>query len=275
LLHENYSAAAQSADFKAAPGRAADEISHWIDANTNHKIPKGLEPGQLTPDTRLVLCDAIYFKGKWQHQFKDKDTKPEPFYVTTNETVTVPMMHQSAEFKHAHSQDDSVEMLELPYSGLDLSMVILMPTKHGPDGDQNDVFALEQKLTAGNLHMWLAELDQSPPDKTLVALPRFTTRSSFNLANDLKALGMSSAFNGTADFSGMDGTKNLYLSDVIHQTFIEVNEAGTEAAAVTVVLAKTKAMREFISVDHPFIFLIRDNGSGSILFLGRIIDPTK
>ena len=276
-VRENYSAEAKSVDFKNASGAAADEINRWIDEQTNHKIKSGIGAAQLTPDTRLALCNAIYFKGKWLHPFKEKDTKPSPFNVTTNEAVTVPMMWQSEPCKHAMTEDYSVEMLELPYSGQDLSMVILLPgrVEYVPDAEHNDVHDLEQKLTAENLRAWLEKLDAKNPHKTSVGLPRFTTTSSFNLVNELKALGMTSAFDGTADFSGMDGTTNLFLSDVFHKTFVEVNEAGTEAAAVSIVLAKTKGMNDHFVVDHPFVFLIRENGSGSILFLGRIIDPTK
>jgi serpin B len=276
-VRENYAAEARPVDFKNSPGAAADEINRWIDAQTQHKIPGGIAPGLLTPDTRLALCDAIYFKGKWLNQFKKKDTQPSSFQVTTNESVTVPMMWQSARFKHAMTEDYSVEMLELPYSGQDLSMVILLPgrVEYVPDAEHNDVHDLEKKLTAENLRAWLAKLDERSPHKTSVRLPRFTTSSSFNLAKELKELGMTSAFANTADFSGMDGTKNLYLSDVFHKAFVEVNEAGTEAAAMTLGLAKAKGQDDRFIVDHPFIFLIRENGSGSILFLGRIIDPTK
>ncbi len=276
-VRENYSAEARSVDFKNSPGAAADEINRWIDAKTNHKIPGGIAPKQITPDMGLVLCDAIYFKGKWLNQFKRKDTKPSEFQVATNETVTVPMMWQSAQFKHAMTEDYSVEMLELPYAGQDLSMVILLPwqDKYASEEDRHDISDLEQKLTPENLRDWLKMLDEKNPHKTSVRLPRFTTASRFNLAGELKSLGMKSAFSDTVDFSGMDGTKNLYLSDVFHQAFVEVNETGTEATAMTFVMVRTAGMDDRFIVDHPFIFLIRDNGSGSILFLGRIIDPTK
>jgi len=275
LVRENYSADAKAVDFKNSPGAAADEINHWVDAETSQKSPGGIEPGQLTRDTRMVLGDVIYFKGKWLKQFKGRDTRPAPFHIATNETVTVPMMYQQGEFKHAMTEDDSVELLELPYSGGDLSMVILLPTQYGPDNEDNTLVGLEPRLTSDNLRAWLAQLDHATPSKMSVWLPRFTTASSFNLVNDLKALGMTSAFDNTADFSGMDGTTNLFLSDVIHKTFVKVDEAGTEAAAVTLVLVKTKSMSGRFQVDHPFIFLIRENGSGSILFFGRIMDPTK
>jgi serpin B len=273
MVREDYFAEAQAVDFKQSPETAANEINRWVDAQTAHKIPGGLPLGALTKNTRLVLGDAIYFKGKWQHVFKKQDTQPAPFYISTNETVTVPMMFQTAPFRHAFSGDDSVELIELPYTGQDLSMIILLPTKYGPDGDQNDVYHLEQQLTADNLRAWLGALDQAYANETRVGLPRFTTKSSFNLVNDLKALGMTSAFDGTADFSGLDGTQNLFLSDVFHNTFVEVNEAGTEAAAAALVVAATKGGPSSFVVDRPFIFLIREHGSGTILFLGRIINP--
>ncbi len=277
LVRENYFAEAKPVDFQNGASAAADEINRWMDEKTNYKIPNGIGPEQLAPATRLALCDAIYFKGKWLYQFKRKDTKSATFQVATNETVTVPMMWQSARFKHAMTEDNSVEMLELPYIGQDLSMVILLPSRieYMPDAEHNDVHDLEPKLTAENLRTWLAKLDQAEPHKTSVRLPRFTTSSSFNLVTELKALGMNTAFDDTADFSGMDGTKNLYLSDVFHKAFVEVNETGTEAAAITVAMASMAGMDDRFIVDHPFIYLIRDNGSGSILFLGRIIDPTK
>jgi len=277
LIHSDYKADTRLVDFKTAPETARDEINSWVEKKTNGKIKDVVAPGQFTDYTRLVLCNAIYFKGKWQTQFKPNDTKPAPFHVTTNETVTVPMMYQHSEFKMALSDDYAVELLELPYSGKDLSMIILLPeVEFGlPDVEQPGLLGLEQKLTAENLHAWLAKLDQDNPHKTWVALPRFTTTQSFELADELKSLGMPSAFNDTANFFGMDGTTNLFISDVIHKAFVEVNEAGTEAAATTWVHVATKSMSGRFIVDHPFIFLIRENGSGTILFLGRIVDPTK
>lgn len=273
-VHENYSAEAKQVDFKNATG-SADEINRWIKLKTANRISAAIAPETLTPDTRLALCDVIYFKGKWQHQFKEKDTKPGDFQITTNESISVPMMWQKAPVKHATTDDYAVEMLELSYVGNDLSMVILLPGKYVADDEHNDIYDLGEKLTPENLRDWLKKLDEKNPHKTSILLPRFQTASSFELVDILKSLGMASAFSSAADFSGMDGTKNLYLSDVFHQAFVDVNETGTEAAAMTFALVKTKGMDDRFVVDHPFIFLIRDNGSGSILFLGRIIDPTK
>jgi len=277
LVHKYYDAEARHVDFKRSPQAASSEINQWVERKTKGKIKDVVEPGQFADLTQLVLCDAIYFKGKWLKQFKVSDTKPAPFHVTTNETVTVAMMYQHSEFKMAYSEDNTFELLELPYSGNDLSMIILLPdTMAGLlDIERSSLSELEQKLTPHNLRDWLAKLDQASPHKTWVALPRFTTTQSFELAKELKSMGMPSAFNDSANFSGMDGTTNLFVSDVVHKAFVEVNEAGTEAAATTLVLVKTKSMSGRFIVDHPFIFLIRENGSGTILFLGRIVDPTK
>ncbi len=278
VIHKFYGAEAREIDFDHSPQAAADEINGWVERKTDGKIRATVDPGQFTDLTRLVLCNAIYFKGKWQHQFKVSDTKPAPFLVTTNETVTVPMMYQKGHFKIAFSDDDSVKLLELPYSGTDLSMIILLPQLEYPTlyAEHPSLADFEQELTTDNLRTWLGKLDQASPHETWVALPRFTTEQSFDLVKPLKSLGMISAFDdNSANFLGMDGTTNLFISDVIHKSFVEVNESGTEAAAVNLVLVKTAGMADRFIVDHPFIFLIRDNGSGSILFLGRIIDPAR
>jgi serpin B len=156
-------------------------------------------------------------------------------------------------------------------------MVILLPQTEysSSDVDEAGLPDLEKNLTAENLRLWLSKLDQAGERETRVALPRFTTTQNFNLVPELKSLGLTLPFSDSANFAGMDGTTNLFVSDVMHKAFVEVNESGTQAAAVTLVIMKTKSMASRFIVDHPFIFMIRENGSGSILFLGRIIDPTK
>lgn len=279
LVRMNFQSEISQVDFKHSPSAASAQINQWVEKKTNGKIRNLLAPGQLTEGTRLVLSDAIYFKGKWVHPFKTADTKPADFKVSTNKTVTVQMMFQEAEFKMAQNEDYTAELLELPYSGRDLSMIILLPERDplrdSPGTEQGSLSELEQNLTVTNLDVWLAQLDGADPRKTSVGLPRFTTTQSYDLKNELKSLGMLSAFGYTANFSGMDGTKNLFISALLHKAYVEVNEAGTEAAAVTLGMAKAKSMTGRFIVDHPFIFLIRENGSGSILFLGRIMDPTE
>jgi len=267
----NYQAEARHVDFIHATSTARDEINHWVADKTMNKIEDVVAPGDLTGDTRLVLCNAIYFKGTWQHQFKVNDTEPAPFHLNKNETVTVPMMFQKSKFKVSLSEYNSTEILELPYSGSDLSMIILLPMSLE---ERDGLAELETKLTLGNMRGWLAQLDRTTPEEVSVGLPRFTTTQRYNLKPVLKSMGMVSTFDGTADFSGMDGTTNLFISDVLHKAFVGVDETGTEAAAATVVPATLGGPFPFI-VDHPFIFLIRENGSGSILFIGRIVDPTR
>jgi serine protease inhibitor len=280
-IQQDYHADARPVDFINAPDAAQNGINSWIERKTNGKIQDLAGAGQFTPLTRLVLCDAVYFKGKWQTQFNPNDTKPAPFYVSSNQTVTVPMMSLRSHFKIAHSTDGLIELLEMPYVGDDLSMIILLPNAEPEWGNSDDFHQptfsdLEKHFTAANLCSWLGQLDQKSPEKTDVLVPRFTTTQSFDLLNQLKSLGMVSAFDElTANFSGMDGTTNLYVSDILHKAYIEVNESGTEAAAATIGIVMARSMPERFIADHPFIFLIRDNGSGAILFLGRIIDPTK
>ena len=179
------------------------------------------------------------------------------------------MMRQKADFKMTHIEDPPLEVLEMPYYGKDLSMIIFLPKA------LEGLPELETQLTAKRLGSWLDTLNETTPNETWVFLPRFTTSQSFDLKPMLKSLGMRSAFERAADFSGMDGTKNLFISDVLHQAVVEVNEAGTEVAAATMIAVKTMSQSYHFNANHPFLFLIRDNGSGSILFLGRIVDPTK
>jgi serpin B len=250
---------------------AGREINAWVKRKTSGKIEHIIDPSALNNGTALVLCNAIYFKGKWTTEFNPKKTEPAPFHISTNasDTVTVPMMQQQSDCKMI-SADDVVELIELPYSGRDLSMIILLPQ------DVGGLDGLEQMLTTDNLRTWLQRLDGARPEKTSVLLPRFKFTREFDLVNSLKALGMRSLFNvHDANLSGMDPTDNLFVSDAVHKALVEVNEEGTEAAAATRVTVKMRGMnhnRSF-TADHPFIFLIRERGSGSILFLGRLVRP--
>jgi serpin B len=278
LVKKDYQAEAQSVDFAKAPEAARNDINSWVEKKTDGNIQDLVDAGEFTPLTRLVLCNAIYFKGKWQTQFDPANTRAAPFHVNVNQTVTVPMMSLKSRFKIARSDDGSLKLLEMPYVGDDLSMIILLPAADpGWElSDQSTLSGLEANLTPQNLQTWLATLDQAGSHEAAIFIPRFTTTQSFNLSEQLKSMGMPLAFDmDKADFSGMDGTRELSLSAVLHKAFVEVNEEGTEAAAATMVIVKTRGMPERFIVDHPFIFLIRDNASGAILFLGRMVDPTK
>jgi serpin B len=220
----------------------------------------------LSSATRLVLTNAIYFKGKWARQFEKELTRDGPFTLLDGQKIDVPMMRQTEEFRYMEAED--FQALEMPYVKDELSMIILLPKK--VDG----VVDFEKKLTNENLSRWLSELHKQ---KLVASIPRFKMAQQFGLADTLQAMGMTDAFSAQlADFSGMTGTRDLFISAVVHKAFVDVNEEGTEAAAATGVgMAMTAAPQRMpvFRADHPFIFLIRDNKSGSILFIGRVMKP--
>jgi serpin B len=267
LTKDDYGAGLNEVDFVGATEDARKTINAWVEKETRDKIKDLLPQGVLTTDTRLVLTNAIYFKGDWASQFKKDLTKEEPFAVAADKKVNAPLMHQKATFRYYDG--GSFQALEMPYAGKDLAMVVLLPKK--ADGLPD----LEKDLTADRLTGWVGKLNEAEVD---VALPKFKTTSQFSLKPTLSEMGMSQAFTNAADFSGMDGKKDLQITDVIHKAFVDVNEEGTEAAGATGVIVGLKSERaptpEF-RADHPFVFLIRDTRSGGVLFLGRVADPTK
>jgi len=266
LTRTHYGAGLNEVDFARAADAARKTINAWVEKQTRDKIRDLIKPGVLGSLTRLVLTNAIYFKGDWASQFKERSTRDEPFTMLDGKQVHVPIMNQTTEFRYMET--DSFQALEMPYVGEELSIVVFLPRK--TDG----LPAFEQSLSADNLTTWLSRLRKR---KVLVGFPRFKMTSSFELADVLKAMGMATAFTGAADFSGMTGGKDLHISNVIHKAFVEVNEEGTEAAAATaVVMRLTAALPEptpSFRADHPFLFLIRDNKTHSILFLGRVLNP--
>jgi len=247
------------------PETARGTINAWVEEKTENKIQELIPPGILDALTSLVLVNAIYFKGNWASQFDQSRTRDAPFWVTPDEPVQVPMMDQEHEFRYGES--DGLQILELPYAGDDLSMVVLLPRKI--DG----LPELEERLTVENLTRWTKNLR---PRGVQVFLPRFEITFPFRLDDTLKLMGMVDAFGGDSDFSGMDGTKLLYIGAVLHKAFVAVNEEGTEAAAATAVIMIAKCLPPpppVFRADHPFIFLIRENSTGSILFIGRVVNP--
>jgi len=217
----------------------------------------------------LVLVNAIYFKGDWINHFKTNNTADAPFFVTSDQPVQTKMMNLSANFGYGES--DKFQALELPYRGNDVSMVVLLPR------ETNSLPALENSLDQSHLADAIAQTRNRKVD---VFLPKFKLTQQFSLTGTLTAMGMTDAFSSRADFSGMDGAKDLFISDVIHKAYVDVNEQGTEAAAATAVTMMRSAMPRpqpapVFRADHPFLFLIRDTHSGSILFLGRVTNPAK
>jgi serpin B len=253
-------------DYEHAADAAAATINKWVEEKTHDKIKNIIPPGALNAMTRLVLVNAIYFKGKWMYQFRTVVTTLAPFHLISGGKVKASMMRQSREFDYALA--DGVQLLELPYVGGELSMLVLLP------GKADGLNELEQKLTAAKLNEWTQRLREREVN---AFLPKFKMTVQFELSHVLAALGMKDAFNGAADFSGMDGQRDLFISAILHKAFVDVNEEGTEAAAATAVIMETMAMMEpppTFSADHPFLFLIRERRTGSILFMGRVADPT-
>ncbi|MCH5376670.1 MAG: serpin family protein, partial [Planctomycetes bacterium] len=252
---------------------ARQTINGWVENQTKDKIKDLLPEGVLSADTKLVLTNAVYFHGIWTAPFNKASTKEEDFFLTSTDKIRVPMMHCRTEFRYAALED--LQLLELPYGDGSLSMVILLP-------DELDGLAkLEAGLTYESLQRWMSNLKQA--EEVKVDLPKFKTTSEFQMADTLKAMGMKLAFDASAaDFSQMSDGRDLFISEVIHQAFCDVNEEGTEAAAATgVVIARTAApipkpkQPPVFRADHPFVFMIRDIRNGAILFLGRITRPLE
>ena len=264
MVKKHYGVSLSALDYRDAE-RARKTINDWVAAETEGKITDLIGPGVLNELTRLVLTNAIYFKGDWAMPFDETRTKEEKFWVTPTVTVDVPTMQQVDKFGYS-GWEPGFQILELAYAGDDLSMIVLLPEQ--VDG----ITELENALTAENLARWTSHLQQM---EVAVHLPRFRVRCQFELVRALTSLGMEDAF-GEADFSGMDGTTALYLAAVIHQAFVDVNEEGTEAAAATAAVMAVLSLPPpppIFRADHPFIFLIRENSTGSILFLGRVSNP--
>jgi serpin B len=252
---------------------ARQTINGWVEDQTENKITNLIPAGAISSDTKLVLTNAVYFHGIWTDPFKKDRTKDEDFHLAATDKIKVPMMHRWDEFRYGAI--DELQILELPYGDGSLSMVVLLPKEIDGLAD------LEAKLTFQNLQRWTASVKHE--DEVKVYLPRFKTTSQFELSSTLKTMGMETAFDANAaDFSGMTGGKDLFISAVIHKAFVDVNEEGTEAAAATgVIMAPTAAPIQepkeppVFRADYPFVFMIRDNRHGGILFLGRITNPLE
>lgn len=266
-IEKYYFGRATNVDFKGATEEARQTINAWVEDKTNNKIKDLFPKGSPNSLTRLVLTNAIYFKGTWVKQFNKSETREEDFRISENQTVKVPMMRRTSKdtsFNYAETED--LQVLEMPYEGEEVSMLVLLP-KNG------DLKSLEGSLTLEKLNEWRGKLKEQ---RVNVFIPKFTFNTKYFLNEILKKMGMPSAFSGVADFSGINGRKDLFIGVVIHQAFVDVNEEGTEAAAATGVSVDVTSLPPPVPIfraDHPFIFIIQERGTGNILFLGRVVDP--
>ena len=268
-IEKYYGGAATNLDFITSTEDSRQTINSWVEEKTNNKIKDLFPPGSLDIYTRLVLTNAIYFKGDWVKQFNESDTRDEDFRVSGDQTVKVPMMRRTdEEARFNYAETEELQLLEMLYEGEELSMLILLPKN-------DDLEPIEESLTFENLDDWKSELRTQQVN---VFIPKFTFTTKYSLNGNLEDMGMPSAFTETADFSGIDGTYGLFIQSVVHQAFIDVNEEGTEAAAATGVSVGITSLPpepKTFRADHPFIFIIQERETGTILFLGRVTDPSQ
>ncbi len=269
----SYAAEVRNLDFVSAPEESRQTINRWVEDQTNDRIQDLIPAGVINPLTRLVITNAVYFKGTWVLQFDENETHPAPFRTEQGASVTVDMMQRTDEDAlYSYTETDDLQILGMPYeheSGKALSMLVLLPK-----GD--DISVAQAALGTEELGDAIASMET---ERVKVFFPKFTLETTYFLPETLAAMGMPTAFGFDADLSGMDGTTMLYISDVIHKAFVDVGEEGTEAAAATAVVVQLKAVVEeepvtVFRADHPFIFLITDDETGTILFMGRMSDPT-
>ena len=266
-VEKYYGGKTTNLDFRNEPDSSRLIINNWVEDKTNNKIKDLLPEGSIDAQTRLVLTNAIYFKAKWLIQFDADKTSDEYFRVNPDKSIKVAMMQptsQKSTFNYTQNKD--LQILEMPYAGEDLSMLILLPL-------DDDIETLEYSFTIEKLTEWKKSLRRR---KVNIYIPKFKFETKYFMKNTLSNLGMPTAFTNSADFSGMTGKKDLIIDQVIHQAFIEVNEEGTEAAAATgigMMLTSMPPPTPIFKADHPFIFIIQQKDTGNILFMGRVSNP--
>ncbi|XP_030625612.1 leukocyte elastase inhibitor [Chanos chanos] len=269
-----YGAELDAVDFRSNPEAVRKNINDWVEKRTQDKIKDLLPEGIIDHDTRLVLVNAIYFKSFWEKTFLEHNTREVQFKLKKNETKPVQMMFQTDQFNMATVPEVNTQILELPYKGKDLSMLIMLPNEIADD--TTGLEKLEKELTYENFAEWTRP-DKMETETIEVGLPRFGMEETYDLNDLLISMGMVDAFDQRkCNFSGMSPNNDLVLSKVVHKSFVEVNEEGTEAAAATGVVMEVRSAILFSKVfkaDHPFLFFIRHNPTQSILFSGRYSSP--
>jgi serpin B len=264
VLAENYGAGLALLDFTGATEASRVTINDWVSAQTEDRINNLIQQGDLTTATRLVLTNAIYFKAAWSEQFDEAATLDEPFHLLDGSQVTVPMMRQTATFGYAAG--DGYQVVDLAYEGNQLSMVVFLP-------DAGRFEELDAQLDGTHVETMLGGISAREVD---LSMPRFTFSWDAKLKDVLSALGMPIAFSDWADFSGMTGLRDLIIGNVVHKAFVAVDEQGTEAAAATAVIIEITAVLpepESVVINRPFVFIIRDRETGTMLFVGRVLNP--
>ena len=268
LLINFYMAEANELDFSKNVD-AANIINSWIEEKTHNKIKDMIEENMLSDLTKLVLTNAIYFKGLWAKPFNPENTYETEFNLNSGQKIDIDMMRSdrdSSNFNYTENND--LQILKLYYNANNLSMIIILPK-------ENNISIAESFINSNNLTNLNNDFNET---EVSVQIPKFKFENKYDLINTMVNMGIRDAFSpGIADFSGMDGTYNLFIGKALHQSFIEVNEEGTEAAAATSIMMELTAMPDlkYFIADHPFIFLIQHEETGAILFMGRVVDPSE
>lgn len=266
LLAENYGAGLRVLDFIKDPNASRETINNWVSEQTEGRIKDLIPEGAITPLTRLVLTNAVYFNAAWREKFEESATQNGQFHLVNGTEVTVPMMRKTDSYGYVKS--GNVVGVELPYDGNELSMVILT----NATGTFTD---FEKGLTFSKVNELIDGIRYS---EVRLTMPKFEFESKFGLKETLQGMGMALPFQDNADFTGISTQSDLHIDDVIHKAFISVDEAGTEAAAATAVIVGTTSMpveQAVVTLDQPFVFLIRDIQTGAIIFIGRVMNPAQ
>jgi len=261
-LQANYSAECQALDFSNNPQLAAATINKWVEEKTLGRIKDLLQPDDITPATRLVLANAIVFTGKWQQAFDPAKTIAMPFHLAGGGEVWTKGMVMKTEYMSAEM--DGYLVVELPFKGEEISLIIAVPN------DVDGLAELEKSITLAAVNIWVKKMAKK---ELTLTLPRIEMDERVDLAEVLVAMGMKQAFSTKADFSGITGDKGLFIDKVIHQASLKIDEEGVEAAAATAVTFKRFGFPENLKIDRPFMFMIRHRSTGSILFMGRMVNP--
>ena len=268
--HRYYDNEAESVDFCKSPENSRIKINKWVESKTKNKIVNLVPPGSIDSLTRLVIANAVYFKGDWKDKFDFKNTRVMDFHINPEKKTQVRMMMQESKFIIGHDLELGVQIVKVPYEGGKVSMILLVPT------DRFGLNELEEKLTVQNLHS-LASPQHF--EEIVLSLPQFKVEYDFNIVPALKALGVNDLFNAAgANLQGMSGRPDLHVSGAYHKAFVEVNEEGTEAAAATAVVVVLNSLPlppVKVTCDHPFMFLIKHESTQTVLFMGKYTSPPK
>lgn len=277
LTRDQYGAEETRTDFSSAPEAARNQINRWVEDKTEDRIKDLLAPSHVDETTRAVLVNTIYMKADWASPFAAQATQEEPFYLLSGEAPDTTMMHQTGSFQHIEA--NNFKAVQLPYKGNELSLIILLPDT------QKGIADLESRLSADTLNKWMTSLEEAGSVRIDLKLPKLKLKDKYELAETLQRLGLIAPFAGDPfHFAGMvDPEKQpgggVSIDKVVHQTFLEVDEKGTEAAAATAItMRKTATITPTetpiaFHADHPFLLILKHNETGTVLFLGRIADP--